>query len=205
MDRRRFLTAAATVTGVARSASANPVRDVPLHANFFGPLYYDDKDKENALWDVRESGLGATAFVPGQPDTWPGWEDAGIPPDKLGDYQRIARVLRAAGVGAEVFPEAKKVGQQLQYAERRGFRLALIAGPDEFAQGTWKIKGQTLCLTLTMRKQKTTTECYEIWRWKDHIEYRDNGATVMTGFVRQERRSTVHPPHQSRSSSRGAL
>lgn len=60
--------------------------------------------------------------------------------DKLGDYQRIARVLRAAGVGAEVFPEAKKVGQQLQYAERRGFRLALIAGPDEFAQGMWKVK-----------------------------------------------------------------
>ena len=56
-------------------------------------LYYDDKDKENALWDVRESGLGATAFVPGQPDTWPGWEDAGIPPDKLGDYLRDYRII----------------------------------------------------------------------------------------------------------------
>src|SRR5581483_7319427 len=31
-------------------------------------LYYDHKEQENALWDVRESGLGATAFVPGQPD-----------------------------------------------------------------------------------------------------------------------------------------
>ncbi len=55
--------------------------------------YYDDKDKENALWDVRESGLGATAFVPGYPDAWPGWEDAGIPPDKLGDYLRDYRKL----------------------------------------------------------------------------------------------------------------
>jgi histidyl-tRNA synthetase len=60
--------------------------------------------------------------------------------DRLGDYQRMARSLRAEGIGVEVYPEAKKVGQQLQYAERRGFRLALIAGPDEFAQGVWKIK-----------------------------------------------------------------
>ncbi len=60
--------------------------------------------------------------------------------DHLGAYQQMARTLRAAGVGVEVFPEAKKVGAQLQYAEKRGFRLALIAGPDEFAQGVWKIK-----------------------------------------------------------------
>lgn len=58
----------------------------------------------------------------------------------LGDYQRMARSLRAAGIGAEVYPEAKKIGQQLQYAEKRGFRLALIAGPDEFIQHVWKIK-----------------------------------------------------------------
>ena len=60
--------------------------------------------------------------------------------ERLGDYQRMARTLRAAGIGVEVFPEAKKIGQQLQYAEKRGFRVALIAGPDEFAQGVWKIK-----------------------------------------------------------------
>src|SRR5262245_60149621 len=60
--------------------------------------------------------------------------------ERVGDYQRVARVLRAAGVGTEVYPEAKKVGQQLGYAERKGFRLALIAGPDEFARGEWKVK-----------------------------------------------------------------
>ena len=58
----------------------------------------------------------------------------------------------------------------------------------QLRQGTWKIKGYTLCLTLKTRQQDTTTECYEVWRWKDHVEYRDNGATVMTGFVRKERR-----------------
>lgn len=60
--------------------------------------------------------------------------------ERLGDYQRVARELRAAGIGVEVYPEAKKLGQQLQYAEKRGFRLALIAGSDEFAQGVWKLK-----------------------------------------------------------------
>src|SRR5262249_2784726 len=32
---------------------------------------------------------------------------------RLGDYQRVARLLRAAGVATEVYPDAKKVGQQL--------------------------------------------------------------------------------------------
>lgn len=59
---------------------------------------------------------------------------------RLGDYQRIARALRAAGVSVEVYPDAKKVGVQLGYAEKRGFKLALIAGPAEFEQGVWKVK-----------------------------------------------------------------
>ena len=61
-------------------------------------------------------------------------------PDRLGEYQKMARQLRAEGIGVEVYPEAKKVGQQFKYAEQRGFRIALIAGSDEFAQGVWKIK-----------------------------------------------------------------
>jgi histidyl-tRNA synthetase len=61
-------------------------------------------------------------------------------PERLGEYQKMARALRAAGMGVEVYPEARKVTQQFKYAEARGFRVALIAGPDEFAQGIWKIK-----------------------------------------------------------------
>ena len=60
--------------------------------------------------------------------------------DRLGDYQRVARRLREAGIGAEVYPDAKKLGTQLAYGERKGFRVALIAGGDEFAAGTWKVK-----------------------------------------------------------------
>lgn len=59
---------------------------------------------------------------------------------RLGDYQRIARSLRAAGVNVEVYPDTKKVGQQLAYAEKRGFKLAVIAGDREFAAGVWNVK-----------------------------------------------------------------
>jgi hypothetical protein len=52
-------------------------------------------------------------------------------------------------------------------------------------QGTWKIVGNTLCLTLKTRRDQST-ECYEVWLWKDHVEYRQNGAKVMDGFVRKE-------------------
>jgi histidyl-tRNA synthetase len=60
--------------------------------------------------------------------------------EKLGDYQRVARQLRAAGLNTEVFPDPKPIGKQLKYADRKGFRVALIAGPDEFAQGVWQVK-----------------------------------------------------------------
>ncbi len=63
--------------------------------------------------------------------------------ERIGDYQRMASQLRAAGIGVEVYAEAKKLGQQLKYAESRGFRVALIAGPDEFVQGMWQIKDLT--------------------------------------------------------------
>lgn len=58
----------------------------------------------------------------------------------LGDYQRAARKLRAAGIGAEVFPEVKRLKAQFEYADKRGFRVALIGGSEEFANGIWKVK-----------------------------------------------------------------
>ena len=60
--------------------------------------------------------------------------------DRLHDYLRLASALRASGIGAEVFPEPKRLGQQLKYADRRGFRLALIAGTSEFESGTCQLK-----------------------------------------------------------------
>ena len=50
-------------------------------------LYTEEHEREG-VWEIRESGLGATAFVPGQHDTWPGWEDSAVPPEKVGAYLR---------------------------------------------------------------------------------------------------------------------
>jgi FAD/FMN-containing dehydrogenase/Fe-S oxidoreductase len=50
-------------------------------------LFVDEAEQQK-VWDVREAGLGATAFVPGEPLTWEGWEDSAVPPDKVGGYLR---------------------------------------------------------------------------------------------------------------------
>jgi len=54
---------------------------------------FDDPEQEQKLWEIRESGLGATAFVPSLPDMWTGWEDSAVPPDKVGDYLKDLRDL----------------------------------------------------------------------------------------------------------------
>ncbi|MDR0871790.1 MAG: histidine--tRNA ligase family protein, partial [Planctomycetaceae bacterium] len=59
---------------------------------------------------------------------------------RLGDYLKIADGLRKRGIGVEVFHEAKKLGQQLKYADRRGYKFAVIIGEDEFAKGVAKVK-----------------------------------------------------------------
>ena len=58
----------------------------------------------------------------------------------LGECYALARSLHAAGLEAEVSPEARKLGAQLQQAEKRGCRLVAFAGPDERVKGLWKLK-----------------------------------------------------------------
>ncbi|HEX5598955.1 MAG TPA: FAD-linked oxidase C-terminal domain-containing protein [Micromonosporaceae bacterium] len=56
---------------------------------------FDSQADEKQMWRVRESGLGATARVTDMPDTWPGWEDSAVPPERLGDYLRDLIALMA--------------------------------------------------------------------------------------------------------------
>ena len=53
-----------------------------------GMKLYDEPEQEKHVWEVREAGLGATAFIPGKPDTYEGWEDSAVPPERLGEYLR---------------------------------------------------------------------------------------------------------------------
>ena len=48
--------------------------------------------------------------------------------------------LRAAGIPAELYPDARKLGVQFKYADAKGIPLVLIMGPEEVAAGVVKIK-----------------------------------------------------------------
>jgi FAD/FMN-containing dehydrogenase/Fe-S oxidoreductase len=58
-------------------------------------IYTSDEAKR--IWHIRESGLGATAFIPGPQGTsttgWEGWEDAAVDPAQLGSYLRAIHAL----------------------------------------------------------------------------------------------------------------
>jgi FAD/FMN-containing dehydrogenase/Fe-S oxidoreductase len=56
---------------------------------------YDDPKSEKMIWAVREGGLGSTAWVPEQPDSWPGWEDSAVPSARVPEYLRELRKLFA--------------------------------------------------------------------------------------------------------------
>ncbi len=52
-----------------------------------------EKREQKRVWEIRESALGATAVVPGEPHNWEGWEDSAVRPGKLGGYLRELTAL----------------------------------------------------------------------------------------------------------------
>ena len=54
---------------------------------------FTDARQARRIWDVRESSLGVTAHVPGEPLRWEGFEDSAVAPEKLGAYLRDLRKL----------------------------------------------------------------------------------------------------------------
>jgi histidyl-tRNA synthetase len=58
----------------------------------------------------------------------------------LNQYLTMARTLREAGINTEVYLEPAKLKSQLAYADKKGFRVALIAGEAEFEKNVVQIK-----------------------------------------------------------------
>ncbi|MQC27429.1 MAG: hypothetical protein DWG76_08310, partial [Chloroflexi bacterium] len=52
----------------------------------------------------------------------------------------LAHALRAAGLRAELYPEADKLAKQLKYADRLAIPFATVLGPDEVAESNVTIK-----------------------------------------------------------------
>ncbi|CAG7646018.1 FAD-binding and (Fe-S)-binding domain-containing protein [Actinacidiphila bryophytorum] len=53
----------------------------------------DDTAREQRMLKAREAGLGVTARPPDERETWEGWEDSAVPPEKLGGYLRDLKGL----------------------------------------------------------------------------------------------------------------
>jgi FAD/FMN-containing dehydrogenase/Fe-S oxidoreductase len=51
------------------------------------------KPEARAVWQIREAGPRASAFAPGAPPQWDGWDDSAVAPEKLGPYLRDLRAL----------------------------------------------------------------------------------------------------------------
>ena len=60
--------------------------------------------------------------------------------ERLNDYFQIAAQLRAGGISTEVYPEAKRLGHQFKYADRRGFQAVIVAGSNELESGHLQLK-----------------------------------------------------------------
>ncbi|MEX2142837.1 MAG: histidine--tRNA ligase [Pirellulales bacterium] len=101
---------------------------------------------DRLLSAMEELGMVAQATTPAE--VFVAYFDAA----RLPEYLRLASQLRAAGLRVEFYPEPKKLGAQLKYADRRGFRVAIIAGESEFAANQVQVKnlatGESLTVSL---------------------------------------------------------
>jgi histidyl-tRNA synthetase len=79
------------------------------------------------------------------------------------DYFELAALVRGNGFSCEVYPDAKKLGAQLKYADQRGFPVALIAGSRELDAGIVQVKDL---------RNKTSTE----------VPYRDNPEAFLSAL-----------------------
>ncbi|HUO86358.1 MAG TPA: FAD-linked oxidase C-terminal domain-containing protein [Thermoanaerobaculia bacterium] len=94
-----------------------------------GARVFADPADQARLWAVRESSLGATARVPGESDTWEGWEDSAVPPERLGDYLRdLRRLLERHGLRGALYGH---FGQGCVHT-RNDFDLASRQGIDTY-------------------------------------------------------------------------
>jgi FAD/FMN-containing dehydrogenase/Fe-S oxidoreductase len=79
----------------AESQARNLIESLSRNANPPNTRLYSGAQAKR-VWEVRESSLGATSHVPGEPLHWEGWEDAAVAPEKLGGYLRDLRKMMAA-------------------------------------------------------------------------------------------------------------
>ena len=88
----------------AAEGAAGGLMEAMSRADGVSVKKFDDPAEEERLWEIRESGLGATAHVPTMNRSHPGWEDSAVPPERLGEYlRRFRRLLDEFGYDAAFY------------------------------------------------------------------------------------------------------
>ena len=84
----------------ARSLMAALDRSAPRPAM----RLFSDPRQAKRIWEIRESSLGATSHVPGEPPRWEGFEDSAVAPERLGVYLRdLRRLMNEFGYGGAFY------------------------------------------------------------------------------------------------------
>jgi len=72
----------------ARARADRLARELAGTPGVRGTRSVADPRTQRALWRIREDGAGLATRLPDGREAWPGWEDAAVPPEQLGDYLR---------------------------------------------------------------------------------------------------------------------
>jgi FAD/FMN-containing dehydrogenase/Fe-S oxidoreductase len=83
----------ANTAAEARSHAEELMRSLSRSPNPPQMRLFTDRQQVKRVWEVRESALGTTSHVPGEPLGWEGWEDSAVTPAQLGNYLRDLRKL----------------------------------------------------------------------------------------------------------------
>jgi FAD/FMN-containing dehydrogenase/Fe-S oxidoreductase len=94
----------ATTAAQAESEARELMQSLSRSSNPPAMRLFTDKQQAKRVWEVRESALGATSHVPGEPPGWEGWEDSAVTPDKLGSYLRdLHQMMKTHGYRSALY------------------------------------------------------------------------------------------------------
>ncbi|WP_290052664.1 FAD-binding and (Fe-S)-binding domain-containing protein [Amycolatopsis solani] len=89
---------------LAGDEPAERARALAASLDLTGFAILDDPAAQRRLWRIREEGAGLATRLADGSEAWPGWEDAAVPPERLGAYLReFKELMRAHGRRSVVY------------------------------------------------------------------------------------------------------
>ncbi|MFC8531135.1 FAD-binding and (Fe-S)-binding domain-containing protein [Nocardia sp. NPDC057227] len=82
-------------SGDTADSARDAARELCLTAGAVDSTIVTDRAATAALWQIRADGAGLAGRSPDGKPAWPGWEDAAVPPERLGAYLREFGALTA--------------------------------------------------------------------------------------------------------------